>query len=101
MLISDLEHIESLTEMSNLFGGENDDIVSLCLSKGVLSLKLNDRDLFSSSYAGTPSSLIISLEGVSHLKSSYRVENINGVAKCWWTLSSGTFSSNDFFSKGS
>ncbi len=98
MLISDLEHVEELTETSNLLGGAADNIISLSLSKGVLSLKLNDRDVFSTPYTGIPSSLILSLEGVADLKSSYRIENINGVLKSSWTLSTGTLSSASNYS---
>ena len=98
MLISDLEHLSdlkyaALAETSNLLGGADGNVISLSLSKGVLSLKLNDRDIFSTPYVGVPSSLIISLEGVSNLKSAYRLENINGVVKSSWTLSTGALSS--------
>ena len=95
MVISDLEHLSdlkysALAEPSNLLGGVGGNVISLSLSKGVLSLKLDDRDVFSIPYTGIPSSLILSLEGVSSLKSSYRFENINGAVKSSWTLSTGT-----------
>jgi hypothetical protein len=98
MLVSDLEHLSDLeysvlAETSNLLGGAGDNVIFLSLSKGVLSLKLNDRDIFSTPYVGVPSSLMISLEGVSNLRSAYRLENINGVVKSSWTLSTGTLSS--------
>ena len=52
MIISDLEHLSdlkysALAETSNLLGGVGGNVISLSLSKGILSLRLDDRDLFS------------------------------------------------------
>ena len=90
MIISDLEHLKALTETSKLRGGAANQVISLSFSKGILSLKLNDQDLFTTPYTQMPSSFVLSMEGISNLKSSYKVENINGVVKSSWTLSSGT-----------
>ena len=94
MLISDLEHLSdlqysALAETSNLLGGASDNVISLSLSKGILSLKLNDLDIFSTPYVGVPPSLIVSLDGVSNLNASSKVETVNGVMRSSWTLSSG------------
>jgi hypothetical protein len=95
MIISDLEHLETLAETRKLQGGVSENVISLSLSKGILSLKLNDQDLFTTPYTQIPSSFVFSLEGVSKLRSSYKLENINGVVKSSWTLSSGTSSNDD------
>ena len=89
MIVSDLEHLEALAGMRELQGGATGSVISLSLSKGILSLKLNDQDLFTTSYTQTPSSVVLSLEGISNLKSSYKIEAINGVVKSSWILSSG------------
>lgn len=96
MFIFDLEHLQTLAEAPNILGAGISNVVSLSLNNDVLSLKLDDKELWNSSIANAPSSFMISLEDNPNLKGFYRFTNSNGVTAASWFLSSGSISSHDF-----
>jgi hypothetical protein len=100
MLISNLEHLNTLTEASDPQGGDVGNGLSLSFSKGILSLKLNDKELYTTPLASLPSTINISLDNVPNLQSFYKLENINGVIRSSWILSSSPLSINSSIPSG-